>query len=89
MSPAHINNKMAVAKKKQWQRYIDDSLMKTNQVSMAAIHALDGTQWASSDELQVSGNEAELFTGYYGNYTGHKGANTAIGGLYHWRQYSP
>ena len=36
-----------------WQSYVDDALMKTGQVSKAAIHALDGARWASSPDFKV------------------------------------
>ena len=42
-----------MGKKEQWQAYIDDGLLKTGMVTKAAIHGLDGTQWATSKEFQV------------------------------------
>ena len=54
-------------KKSQWQRYIDDALLKTEQVSMAAIHGLDGTEWASSRDFQV---HKRMFIGFHGNLPG-------------------
>ena len=36
-----------------WQRYIDDALMLTEQITMASIHGLDGVAWANSKELEV------------------------------------
>ena len=45
---------MAATKKRQWQRYVDESLLKTNQVTNVAIHGLDGTEWASSKNFHVS-----------------------------------
>ena len=65
LSPAHYCGSASIliptgrremsseTKKSQWQRYIDDALLKTDQVSMAAIHGLDGTEWASSRNFQV------------------------------------
>ena len=44
---------MAVSKRAQWQRYIDDALLKTEQVTMAAIHSIDGTRWATSKDFEV------------------------------------
>ena len=45
---------MAVlSKKAKWQRYIDDALLLTEQVTMASIHGLDGTRWASSKDFEV------------------------------------
>ena len=41
------------SKRERWQGYVDDSLLKTGQVSEAAIHGLDGKRWASSPGLQV------------------------------------
>ena len=43
----------AVSKKAMWQRYIDDALMLTEQITMASIHGLDGVAWANSKELEV------------------------------------
>ena len=40
-------------KKTQWQRYVDDALLMTQQVTMAAIHGLDGTRWATSENFNV------------------------------------
>ena len=54
---------MSASKKAQWQRYIDDTLLQTEQVSMAAIHGLDGTKWATSENFEVS-----LFIGCYRNH---------------------
>ena len=42
-----------MGKKEQWQAYIDDGLLKTGMVTKAAIHGLDGTQWATSKEFQI------------------------------------
>lgn len=42
------------SKRARWQAYIDDALLKTGQVTDAAIHGLDGARWASSHCLQVS-----------------------------------
>ena len=41
------------SKQSRWQSYVDDALMKTGQVSKAAIHALDGARWASSPDFKV------------------------------------
>ena len=41
------------SKRSRWQSYVDDALMKTGQVSKAAIHALDGARWASSSDFKV------------------------------------
>ena len=41
------------SKRSRWQSYVDDALMKTGQVSKAAIHALDGARWASSPDFKV------------------------------------
>lgn len=49
----HPKCAMADSKKRQWQRYIDESLLKTNQVTNAAIYGLDGTQWATSKDFDV------------------------------------
>ena len=36
-----------------WQSYVDNCLLKTCQVTEAAIHGLDGAKWASSKNLNV------------------------------------
>lgn len=41
------------SKRSQWQSYVDDALLKTGQVTEAAIHGLDGKRWASSPGLKV------------------------------------
>ena len=41
------------SKREKWQSFVDDGLLKTGQVSEAAIHGLDGKRWASSPTLQV------------------------------------
>ena len=48
-------NKMAsvLTKKAMWQRYIDDALLLTEQVTMASIHGLDGNRWASTEDFEV------------------------------------
>jgi profilin len=43
--------------KDKWQRYIDDALLKTDQVSSAAIYGLDGTKWATSENFNVSSDQ--------------------------------
>ena len=43
-------------KRSRWQAIVDDSLLKTNQVTQAAIYGLDGTRWASTSDLQVGLN---------------------------------
>lgn len=43
-----------MGKREQWQAYVDDALIKTGLVCKAAIHGMDGTQWAASKNLQVS-----------------------------------
>lgn len=43
-----------MGKREQWQAYVDDALIKTGLVSKAAIHGMDGTQWAASKNFQVS-----------------------------------
>ena len=43
----------AVSKKAMWQRYIDDALMLTEQVTVASIHGLDGTVWACNKGFEV------------------------------------
>ena len=42
------------SKRSRWQSYVDDALLKTGQVTQAAIHGLDGKRWASSSGLQVN-----------------------------------
>ncbi len=37
----------------KWQSYVDDALMKTGQVTEAAIYGLDGVKWAASKDLDV------------------------------------
>ena len=41
------------SKKARWQAYVDDALLRTGQVSQAAIFGLDGVQWAASKNFQV------------------------------------
>lgn len=41
------------SKKARWQAYVDDALLRTGQVSQAAIFGLDGVEWAASQDLQV------------------------------------
>ena len=41
------------SKRSRWQGYVDDGLLRTGQVSEAAIHGLDGKRWASSPGLLV------------------------------------
>ena len=41
------------SKKVRWQAYVDDALMRTGQVTQAAIFGLDGVQWAASKNFQV------------------------------------
>ena len=41
------------SKKVRWQAYVDDALLRTGQVSRAAIFGLDGVQWAASKDFQV------------------------------------
>ena len=41
------------SKRSRWQGYVDDGLLRTRQVSEAAIHGLDGKRWASSPGLLV------------------------------------
>lgn len=42
------------SKRSRWQSYIDDALLKTGQISAAAIHGLDGKRWATSPGFEVS-----------------------------------
>jgi profilin len=44
------------SKKVRWQAYVDDALMRTGQVTQAAIYGLDGMQWAASRNFQVCNN---------------------------------
>ena len=41
------------SKLEKWQSYVDDALMKTGQVTEAAIYGLDGVKWAASKDLDV------------------------------------
>ena len=56
VSPSHFHSSMSQNQHK-WQRYIDEALILTGQVSEAAIHGLDGTRMASSPNLSVSVRE--------------------------------
>jgi hypothetical protein len=40
-------------KQSKWQAYIDDALLKTEQVTEAAIYGVDGVKWAASKNLIV------------------------------------
>lgn len=42
------------SKLKGWQSYVDDALLKTEQVTEAAIYGLDGVKWAASKDFTVS-----------------------------------
>lgn len=37
----------------KWQSYVDDALLKTGQVTEAAIHGVDGVKWAASKNFNV------------------------------------
>lgn len=41
------------SKLNKWQAYVDDALLKTGQVTEAAIYGLDGVKWAASKNLNV------------------------------------
>ena len=41
------------SKLKGWQSYVDDALLKTEQVTEAAIYGLDGVKWAASKDFTV------------------------------------
>ena len=41
------------SKLSKWQAYVDDALLKTGQVTEAAIYGLDGVKWAASKNLNV------------------------------------
>lgn len=40
-------------KQAKWQAYVDDALLKTGQVTDAAIYGIDGVKWAASKNLNV------------------------------------
>ncbi len=42
-----------LSKKAMWQRYIDDALLLTEQITNASIHGLDGSRWASTKDFEV------------------------------------
>ena len=52
------------SKRARWQSYVDDALLKTGQVTEAAIHGLDGKRWASSPGLEVSMRRQPFCTCY-------------------------
>ncbi len=41
------------SKLSKWQSYVDDALLKTGQVTEAAIYGLDGVKWAASKDFNV------------------------------------
>lgn len=43
-----------LSKQDKWQAYVDDALLKTGQVTDAAIYGIDGVKWAASKKLTVS-----------------------------------
>ena len=57
------------SKQSRWQSYVDDALMKTGQVSKAAIHALDGGRWASSPDFKV--HKLLSINRLYADHVGH------------------
>ena len=42
------------SKQAKWQAYIDDALMRTGQITEAAIYGVNGVKWAASKGLTVS-----------------------------------
>lgn len=42
------------SKQSKWQAYVDDALLRTGQVTQAAIYGVDGVKWAASKNLAVS-----------------------------------
>lgn len=44
------------SKLRKWQSYVDDALLKTGQVTEAAIYGLDGVKWAASKNSNVRAN---------------------------------
>lgn len=53
VTPAPPAQQGKKSKKARWQAYVDDALLRTGQVSQAAIFGLDGVQWAASKNFQV------------------------------------
>ena len=49
-----------VSKEEMWQAYVDDALLKTGQVTEAAIYGIDGVKWAASKKMSVS-NKSFLY----------------------------
>lgn len=41
------------SKEVKWQSFVDDALLKTGQVTEAAIFGLDGVKWATSKNFNV------------------------------------
>ena len=52
-TPTRQSSKKAKSKSVKWQAYVDDALLKTGQVSQAAIFGLNGVQWAASVGFKV------------------------------------
>ena len=50
---ACCNDTSKEIQKAKWQAYVDDALLRTGQVSQAAIFGLEGTLWAASRDFQV------------------------------------
>ncbi len=49
------------SKETKWQAFVDDALMKTGQVTAAAIFGLDGVKWAATKNFNVQYFVSSIF----------------------------
>jgi len=53
MDISNVSSQGKRSKLEKWQAFVDNALMKTGQVTDAAIFGLDGVKWASSKNFNV------------------------------------
>ena len=64
-----------------WQRYVDDALIGTHDLSQAAILGLDGSPWAQSQNFNINTSEAQQLLSLFENSTTAFAAGITINGV--------